>query len=77
MGLDVQTEQLLQRVMDELAQTRTVITVAHRLHTIQQADQILLVHNGTIEQTGTHQELLQKSAIYREMVGGERHEGTC
>lgn len=77
MGLDVQTEQLLQRVMDELARTRTVITVAHRLHTIQQADQILLVHNGTITQTGTHQELLEKSAIYREMVGGEQHEGTC
>ncbi|MCG1023710.1 thiol reductant ABC exporter subunit CydD [Sutcliffiella horikoshii] len=67
-GLDLQTERILQASMKELAKTSTVITVAHRLHTIKQADSILLLENGSIIAKGTHEELVQAVPAYREMV---------
>lgn len=76
MGLDLQTEQLLQNAMDEFAKTTTMITVAHRLHTIVNADQIIVVNKGCIEMTGTHTQLQKESKLYREMIGGEQYEGT-
>lgn len=69
-GLDLKTEQILQRSIDELAETATVITVAHRLHTIQQADVIFLMKQGEVEAAGTHTELLDTSETYRLMVQG-------
>ncbi|OXS77387.1 thiol reductant ABC exporter subunit CydD [Domibacillus enclensis] len=69
-GLDLKTEQILQRSIDELAETATVITVAHRLHTIQQADVIFLMKRGEVEAAGTHTELLDTSETYRLMVQG-------
>lgn len=69
-GLDLKTEQILQRSIDELAETATVITVAHRLHTIQQADVIFLMKQGEVEAAGTHTELLDTSDTYRLMVQG-------
>lgn len=67
-GLDLQTERILQASMKELAKTSTVITVAHRLHTIKQADSILLLENGSMIAKGTHEELVQAVPAYREMV---------
>lgn len=67
-GLDLQTERILQASMKELAKTSTVITVAHRLHTIKQADSILLLENGSMIAKGTHEELTQAVPAYREMV---------
>ncbi|PTL39180.1 thiol reductant ABC exporter subunit CydD [Alkalicoccus saliphilus] len=67
-GLDVKTEQLLQRGMKELSENATVLTVAHRLHTIREADQILLLENGRIAAAGTHGQLLEKNESYRDMV---------
>ncbi len=67
-GLDLQTERILQASMKELAETSTVITVAHRLHTIKQADSILLLDAGALIAQGTHEELVEAVPAYREMV---------
>lgn len=73
-GLDLKTEQILQQSINELAQTAAVITVAHRLHTIQSADCIFFMNNGELEAAGTHTELIKKSPAYREMVKQQRGE---
>ncbi|WP_404451272.1 thiol reductant ABC exporter subunit CydD [Virgibacillus necropolis] len=67
-GLDLQTERILQRSIHQLAQNSTVITVAHRLHTIKNADKILFLENGSLIAAGTHDELINKVAEYRDMV---------
>ena len=67
-GLDLQTERILQSSIQELAEHSTVITVAHRLHTIQNADKILFIENGKMVATGTHDELIQKVDAYRNMM---------
>jgi len=71
-GLDLQTEQILQTSIEQLAQHSTVITVAHRLHTIKNADQILFLEKGQLVASGTHEELLKSVTAYREMVNTQR-----
>ncbi|MDV2884983.1 thiol reductant ABC exporter subunit CydD [Alkalihalophilus pseudofirmus] len=74
-GLDLKTERILQASIEELSKTSTVITVAHRLHTIRHADRIILLEKGEKIAEGRHEELLQTYREYREMVqiqrGGE------
>jgi ATP-binding cassette, subfamily C, bacterial CydCD len=67
-SLDPQTEALLEESTRLLMQGRTVITIAHRLNTIFQADKILVLDQGRIVERGTHRELLNKSGAYAEMV---------
>ncbi len=63
-NVDPATEQLIQNAIGILMQNRTSIIVAHRLSTIQKADQILVIDDGRILERGTHQELLAKRRIY-------------
>ncbi|MGQ8872264.1 thiol reductant ABC exporter subunit CydD [Paenibacillus sp. TSA_86.1] len=74
-GLDLRTEQILQRSITALSQQATMITVAHRLYTIQQADQIWFMSAGTLADSGTHQELLERVPAYAEMVQVQRTGG--
>lgn len=74
-GLDIQTEQILQVSMELLSKQATIITVAHRLHTIREADQILLLDQGRLMAQGTHQQLLQKSQIYQQMIRAQQGGG--
>lgn len=67
-GLDLHTEQILQRSIATLSQTATMITVAHRLYTIQDADQILYMDNGMVVDSGRHHELLARLSPYADMV---------
>lgn len=67
-GLDLQTERILQVAIRELSKHSTVITVAHRLHTIQNADQILMLEDGRMIGSGTHEELFETVATYRDML---------
>lgn len=67
-GLDLQTERILQVALKELSKHSTVITVAHRLHTIQNADQILMLEDGQLIGSGTHKELFETVATYRDML---------
>ncbi|CAM4067932.1 thiol reductant ABC exporter subunit CydD [Saccharibacillus endophyticus] len=67
-GLDLHTERILLRAMNELSRKATVITIAHRLHTIRHADVILFMEQGTLIGGGTHEELLDTLPQYAEMV---------
>lgn len=74
-GLDLHTERILQRSISTLSKTSTMITVAHRLYTIQHADNILFVDQGTIVDSGRHEELLKRLPQYAEMVAVQQKGG--
>ena len=64
-SIDPENEHLIQQAISELTCGKTIITIAHRLATIQQADQILVVADGRIAQAGTHAALMQEEGLYR------------
>lgn len=66
-NIDTETEQWIQDALAKLMNGRTTIMVAHRLSTIQHADQIIVMHHGRIREQGTHQELLEQNGIYRKL----------
>lgn len=66
-SVDVQTEIQIQQAIQELAGSRTIIVIAHRLSTVKQADQILVLKEGEIIESGTHEELLKKNGLYRDL----------
>lgn len=67
-SLDSQSEEKVQRALDKLMNGRTTLMIAHRLSTIVGANQIYFIENGQVTGQGTHQELLQDHALYREYV---------
>jgi len=58
---------LIQKSLDELAKGRTTLVIAHRLSTIKNADEIIVLTNNGIEERGSHEELLAKGGIYKEL----------
>jgi subfamily B ATP-binding cassette protein MsbA len=62
--LDSESEMLVQRALSNLMMDRTAFVIAHRLSTIRRADKIIVIEDGTIAETGTHQELLARGGIY-------------
>ncbi|MDX1440692.1 MAG: ABC transporter ATP-binding protein, partial [Rubricoccaceae bacterium] len=66
-SVDTETEELVQHAIDVLMEGRTSLVVAHRLSTIQHADQILVLHKGVIRERGNHQELLSQDGLYRRL----------
>ncbi len=73
--IDPENEAVIQRALTELMKDKTVIIIAHRLSTITDADQIVLVNNGSVECSGTHSELLKGSALYNAMWQAHISEG--
>lgn len=71
-NIDTETEGLIQEAMAKMMQGRTTIVVAHRLSTIQHADQIMVMHHGQLREQGTHQELLAKNGIYKKLYDLQR-----
>ena len=67
-SIDPENEHLIQEAISELTRGKTIITIAHRLATIENADQILVTRGGTVAQKGTHKELLEQEGTYREFV---------
>ncbi|HEV2829633.1 MAG TPA: ABC transporter ATP-binding protein [Pyrinomonadaceae bacterium] len=63
-SIDTETEQLIQQAIERVMRNRTSIVVAHRLSTIQRAEQIIVLHHGEIRERGTHQELLAHHGLY-------------
>lgn len=74
-GLDLHTERVLQHSIAKLARTATMITVAHRLYTIQHADKILFMDHGVLVDSGRHEELMERLPQYAEMIDIERKRG--
>ena len=66
-NIDTETEQLIQKALETLMEGRTTIMVAHRLSTIQHADNIIVMHKGKIREQGTHQELLKQDGLYKKL----------
>ncbi|HYM58734.1 MAG TPA: ABC transporter ATP-binding protein [Solirubrobacteraceae bacterium] len=67
-ALDVQTERAVEEALERLAEGRTTIVIAHRLSTVRDADQIVVLAAGEVTERGTHAELLATSGRYAEMV---------
>ena len=63
-ALDTETERAVQRAFDELSRGRTTITIAHRLSTVRDADQIVVVDHGRIVESGTHDALVAQLGRY-------------
>ncbi len=66
-SLDSVSEDLIQSALNHIMQGRTSIVIAHRLSTVMAADKIMIIQNGIISETGTHDTLLEKSGGYREL----------
>lgn len=66
-SIDTESETLIQNATEKLTQGRTSIIIAHRLATIQQADQILVMDDGQIVERGNHKELIEKGGYYRNL----------
>jgi ATP-binding cassette subfamily B multidrug efflux pump len=66
-NVDSQTEIMIQDAMNKLVQGRTSFVIAHRLSTVRNADQILLLSDGQIVEQGTHEELLEKGEVYADL----------
>lgn len=67
-SVDPENEHLIQAAISELTKGKTIVTIAHRLATIEQADQILVVDDGQIVQSGTHSELANVPGRYKDFV---------
>lgn len=68
-NVDPENEAELQKAIEALTQGKTIIMIAHRLKTVKNADQIIVINQGKISQQGTHDELIKQPGIYADFVG--------
>ena len=67
-NIDPENEDKLKAAIEELTKNKTIIMIAHRLSTIRNADQILVLNNGKIEQRGNHEELIKQGGLYKTLI---------
>ena len=73
-SIDHESEKLIQKATEKITQNRTSIIIAHRLSTIEKADKIIVMHQGRIVETGTHEELLAQGAYYADLYKNQLKE---
>ena len=73
-SIDTRTEQLIENAMDKLMSGRTSFVIAHRLSTIKNANLILVMSQGEIVESGTHEKLLKKDGKYAELYNSQFEE---
>ena len=71
-SVDPENEDELQRAIEALTHDKTIIMIAHRLKTVRNADQILVLNNAHIVQRGTHAELIQQKGLYADFVSARQ-----
>lgn len=67
-SLDVDNETQIQEAISKLVRGKTVLVIAHRMRTIEAADQIVVLDHGVVEEKGTNDELMQRNGLYRKLV---------
>ncbi|MCD6187640.1 MAG: lipid A export permease/ATP-binding protein MsbA [Desulfuromusa sp.] len=70
-ALDTESENMVQQALGNLMKNRTTFVIAHRLSTILHADQVLVLDDGEIKESGTHQQLLEKSGLYKRLYDSQ------
>lgn len=73
-ALDAESERVVQAALDRLSKGRTVLVIAHRLSTIRNANVIAVLHEGKVQEIGSHDELMKKKGLYAELVKRQAHE---
>ena len=71
-SLDTETERQIQDALQKLIKDRTTLAIAHRLSTLRNATRLIVLDDGKIAETGTHEELLRKKGIYYGLVMSQR-----
>ena len=66
-NIDVESEELIMHVIHELARTKTILLISHRLANVEDADRIYMLQNGNVVQSGTHGELMNLGGAYAEL----------
>jgi len=66
-SIDAYTELIIQQALDRIFQNRTSIIIAHRLSTVRNADMIIVLHEGSIAETGSHDELIEHNGLYKHL----------
>ncbi|EFR43129.1 ABC transporter ATP-binding protein [Dialister micraerophilus] len=67
-NLDIETEKEIQLSLNELIKNKTVIVISHRMKSIEKVNHIVVINNGVVECEGTHEELIEKSFVYNELL---------
>lgn len=70
-ALDTTSERLVQAALERLTEGRTVLVIAHRLSTVQAANQIVVLEDGHVVEMGTHKELASKQGLYSQLISNQ------
>ena len=74
-NVDPENEDRLQKAIEALTRNKTILMIAHRLKTVRNADQILVLDGGQIVQRGTHSQLMAQGGLYQAFVSGRKESG--
>ena len=76
-SVDTRTELLIRQAMDTLTKGRTSFVIAHRLSTIKNADLILVMRDGDVIESGTHEELMRRGGFYADLYNSQFEDKTA